>query len=74
MYYFIMKTINEINSKFNLNIQFNYDNDKELIPILPDINIDKTENYLKSLNKKLIFFIISQALLDLTNILILILC
>ena len=53
---FIKKTINEINSKFNLNIQFNCDNDKKLIPILPDINIDKTENYLKSLNKKLIFF------------------
>lgn len=53
---FIKKTIHEMNLKFNLNIQFNCDNDKQLIPILPDINIDKTENYLKSLNKKLIFF------------------
>ena len=53
---FIKNTIYEINLKFNLNIQFNCDNDKLLIPILPDVNIDKTENYLKSLNKKLIFY------------------
>ena len=53
---FIKNTIHEMNLKFNLNIQFDCDNDKQLIPILPDINIDKTENYLKSLNKKLIFF------------------
>jgi len=53
---FIKNTINEINYKYNLNIQFTCDNDKQLIPKLPDINIDKTENYLKSLNKKFIFF------------------
>ena len=53
---FIKNSIRELNLKYNLNIQFDCDNDKQLIPILPDINIDKTENYLKSLNKKLIFF------------------
>ena len=53
---FIKNTIHEINMKYSLNIQFNCDNDKQLIPILPYINIDKTEHYLKSLNKKLIFF------------------
>jgi len=53
---FIKNTIHEMNLKFNLNIQFNCDNDKQLIPILPNINIDKIVNYLKSLNKKLIFF------------------
>jgi hypothetical protein len=53
---FIKKTMYEINLKFNLNIEFNCDNDKRLIPILPDVNIDKTENYLKSLNKKFIFY------------------
>lgn len=53
---FIKNTINEINFKFNLNIQFDCDNDKNLIPVLPNINIAKIENDLKSLNKKLIFF------------------
>jgi len=53
---FIKNVVNKINYMYNLNIQFNCDNDKELIPILPDINIDRIENYLKSLNKKFIFF------------------
>tara|TARA_B100000035_G_C21018016_1_gene562838 strand:+ start:885 stop:1781 length:897 start_codon:yes stop_codon:yes gene_type:complete len=53
---FIKNFVNKTNSLYNLNIQFNCNSDIELIPILPDINIDKVENYLKSFNKKFIFF------------------
>jgi hypothetical protein len=53
---FIKNVVNKINATYNLDIKFNCSNDKDLIPVIPDINIDTIENYLKSLNKKFIFF------------------
>lgn len=53
---FIKNVVNKINTTYNLNIKFNCINDRDLIPLLPDINIDTLEKYLRSLNKKFIFF------------------
>jgi hypothetical protein len=45
-----------IHSQTGIEIKFNNDNYKELIPILPYVNIDSIRERIKSYNKKVIFF------------------
>jgi len=53
---FIKNMLNEINNQTGNNIHFNCDNYKELIPILPYIDIDFIREKIASYNKKIIFF------------------
>lgn len=53
---FIKNMLEEINNKTAIKINFNCDNYKELIPLLPYININKISEKIKSYNKKIIFF------------------
>jgi len=53
---YINNILNEINNKFNIKILFNCNNYKDLIPILPELDITDIIIKLKSYNKKLVFF------------------
>jgi len=53
---FVKNTLDEINRDTGIQINFNCNNYKELIPILPYVDIDFILNKIKSYNKKLIFF------------------
>lgn len=53
---FIKNMLNEIKNQTGINIHFNCDNYKELIPILPYIDIDFIREKIASYNKKIIFF------------------
>ena len=52
---YINNILNEINNKFNIKILFNCNNYKDLIPILPELDITDIIIKLKSYNKKLVF-------------------
>lgn len=53
---FINNTLEEINNKIGIKFFFNCNNYKELIPILPNIDIDFIHEKIISYNKKIIFF------------------
>jgi hypothetical protein len=53
---FIKNMLEEINKNTNININFSCSNYKELIPILPNIDIEIIKNKLNKYNKKLVFF------------------
>ena len=53
---FVLKTLNEINQKMGTSIVFNCNNYKELIPILPNYDINSIKDTLLSFNMKLVFY------------------
>lgn len=53
---FIKNTLHKIYEKTNIHIKFNCEDYKELIPILPNIDINIIKDKLNQYNKKLIFF------------------
>jgi hypothetical protein len=53
---FVLKTLNEINQQMGTSIIFNCKNYKELIPILPNYDINSIKQTLLSFNMKLVFY------------------
>jgi hypothetical protein len=53
---FIKNTLDKIYEKTNIRIKFNCEDYKELIPILPTIDIDNIKDKLNQYNKKVVFF------------------
>jgi len=53
---FVSKTLNEINLQTGLNILFNCNDYKQLIPLIPAIDISVIAGILKSFNKRMIFY------------------
>jgi hypothetical protein len=65
---FIKNMLNQINNQTGIKINFNCDNYKELIPILPYVDVEYIREKITSYNKKILFFYNQNSFCGIENV------